>query len=172
MVFCLLVSLSCIAASEISQNKNSVSQKDKLEIIEVVIKIKESILSNNSKIFLKHVSLTEGLSCTDTKYSNKEVDTFLKNKNSYLYISLFDSKRFYNQCSNNYQGNFPAISEREFLQNANEDITITRINSNWVEINITSPVKTHYPRKWYLHRESGSWKVSGASFVLGSCTCG
>jgi hypothetical protein len=142
------------------------------KIREVVKDVRKAIVGKDTKELLKFVSVTNGLTCTDTNYTHKEVKQFLSNKGSYLNISLFDSAQFSKQCGAGYLKEYPAIAEREFLKNANESIKISPLDIDWVEVTIESKRKTHYPRVWYLHREAQTWKVSGGSFIIGNCTCG
>jgi hypothetical protein len=171
VLLCLQVSLS-FAATPATQNTLGLSSAETQKIREVVNEVRKAILSKNTTEFLKHVSVTNGLSCTDTNYTYNEVRKFLSNKDSYLNISLFDSARFSKQCGDGYPQEYPAIAEIEFLQSANESIKVSPLDNDWVEVTIESTIKTHYPLLWYLHREAQTWKVSGGSFIIGNCTCG
>jgi len=85
---------------------------------------------------------------------------------------LFDTAKFSKQCGDGYSKEYPAIAEIDFLRDANESIEIMQVSNNWAEVTIGSPIKTHYPRLWYLHKEADTWKVSEGSFIIGNCTCG
>ena len=169
--FCLQISLS-VAATTATENIHGLSPVDTKKIHEVVNEVRKTILSKNTKGFLMHVSVTNGLSCTDTNYTHKEVKEFLSHKGSHLYISLFDAAKFPKQCGAGYPKEYPALAEIEFLKTAHDQIKISKIDNDWVEVTIESPIKTHYPRVWYLHREAQSWKLAGGSFIIGNCTCG
>lgn len=148
------------------------SEANQKEIRAVALKVKEAILDENVDEFLRHVSPSEGLTCTDSNYSYKSIERFLRDKNSHLYISLFDSVRFSRQCGNEYPPEYPAISEKEFFRAANDSVQITKLDNDWAKVTFTSSVKSHYPREWYFHREGGTWKLAGGSVVIGSCSCG
>jgi hypothetical protein len=171
ILLCLQISLS-FAATPTTKNIHVLSPDDMKKIHEVVNDVRKAILSKDTKEILKHVSVTNGLSCTDTNYTHKEVKKFLSNKGSYLYISLFDSTKFSKQCGMGYPKEYPALADNEFFQTAHESIKISMLDNDWVEVTIESPIKTHYQRVWSLHREAKSWKVSGGSFIIGNCTCG
>jgi hypothetical protein len=171
ILLCLQV-LPTFAARPGTQDKHTLSSADAQKIRDVVNETREAIRNNNTKEFLRHVSVKNGLTCTDTDYAYKDVNKFLKEKSSYLYISLFDSSEFSKRCGDGYPKEYPAIAEKEFLQAAYESIKISKLDNDTVEVLIESPIKTHYPRKWYLHREAQSWKVTGGSFIIGECTCG
>jgi hypothetical protein len=166
---CFLSSCSPVASSQ----KYQLSLKDQEQAQSVVREIRKSILNGDAKAFSMYISATDGLSCTDTQYSKKEANAFLENRASYFYISLFDSKRFEQKCGESgYPTEYPVISEKEFLQSANEAITLTKLDDNWIQATVDSPIKNHYTRVWYLHREGNTWKVAGSSFIIGSCVCG
>jgi hypothetical protein len=170
-VCCFLSLLSC-SPSESSQ-KYKLSLRDQEQAQSVVREIRKSILNGDTKTFSLYISATNGLSCTDTQYSKKEANAFLGNRNSIFYVSLLDSKRFVRKCGDSwYSSEYPAISEKEFLQGAHEATTLTKLDNDWIQATIESPIKNHYTRVWYLHREGNTWKVAGGSFIIGSCVCG
>jgi hypothetical protein len=171
ILLCLQISLS-VAAPLATENIHDLSPDDTQKIHEAVKEVRKAILSKNTKDFLMHVSVTNGLSCTDTNYTHKEVRKFLSHKSSYLYLSLFDVAKFPKQCGDGYSKKYPALAEIEFLKTAHEPIKISKINNDWVEVTIESPIKTHYPRVWYMHREVQSWRLAGGSFIIGNCACG
>jgi hypothetical protein len=155
----------------VSQNPRTFSAADELQIRQAVQVVKDAILKGNVAGLRRQIS-DQGLTCTDTKYSSKRVRAFLENKKSYLYMSLFDSARFSAECGSGYPSRYPAISEQEFLRTANDSMMIERVNADWAEVTLTSPNVRHYRRAWSLHRENGTWKVAGHSWVIGDCTCG
>jgi hypothetical protein len=172
LIFSLLISFPWIAVAS-NDAPTGVSQSDKDEILQVARALIRSILNEDIHALSRLVSTTEGLTCTDTQYSHKEVISFLKNKKSYLYLGLYDSKGYLHKCGDSgYPPEYPPISEKEFLLSANQTMTVNRLDNDWAEVIITSPLKTHYPRSWSFHREGGSWRVAGGSFIIGNCTCG
>jgi hypothetical protein len=155
-----------------SQTITTFSLADQKVLRMVALKVKEAVLNEDIEGVLAHVSKTKGLTCTDTIYSYEEVRAFLHNKQSHLYMSLFDSVQFSRQCGGDYPSEYPAIADQEFLRTANESVTVTRLDNDWARISLTSPIGSHYPREWYFHREAGTWKLAGGSLVLGRCSCG
>jgi hypothetical protein len=145
---------------------------DQQELRSVSKSVVEAILGENVQALLRHVSQTKGLTCTDTEYSYRSVEAFLRDKKSHLYISLFDTGSFSRRCGDDYPVQYPAISEREFLRSAEQQFSVTADDVDWAHVTISSPVKGHYTRAWYLHREGGTWKLTGGSFVIGRCSCG
>ena len=121
---------------------------------------------------MRNVSQKERLSCTDTPYTYSQARKFLKDHDSVFYKSLFDSRKFAKDCGAWYPSEYPAISEKEFYSTASHEISIESFDRNWVKVTIQSPVKAHYERWMYLHREGAVWRVTGGSFVIGNCTCG
>jgi len=87
-------------------------------------------------------------------------------------MSLFDSARFAASCGKKYPPAYPAISDREFLATANPGAAITSLGDGWEKVTLTSAVKGHYAREWYFHKEGRTWKLAGASLILGRCSCG
>lgn len=168
--FLSLTSVSCVAVRALS--KLPLDSYEQTQIHESVIKIKEAILAENITELLKYISSENGLSCTDTKYSYEQIFIFLKNKNSHLYLSLFDEKGFRSLCGSYYPKEYPASSEKEFLKSANDFIMVSKLDESWVQVTMTSQEKNRFPVWWYLHKEDGAWKVSSGSFVIGRCTCG
>jgi hypothetical protein len=148
------------------------SAVDQRNLRAVALKVQEAILNENVNELARAVSRTEGLTCTDARYSYKSVQSFLHDKTSHLYMSLFDSARFSRQCGYQYSPEYPAISDREFLRTGNESIVIARLDNDWAQVTITSSVKGLYPREWYFHREERTWRLARGSFVLGRCSCG
>jgi hypothetical protein len=155
-----------------AQEKTRLTEVDVKAIRETVEGIRAAIVSVNIDVLLEYISKREGLSCTDTGYTYANARSFLKNSHSIFYESLFDSTSFRKQCGSGYPIEYPAISEREFFTGASHDILIEATDKNWVKITIRSPIKSHYERGLYLHREGHAWKVAGDSFVIGNCGCG
>jgi len=158
----------CAAATD----QATLSAHDRQVILKTVDELRAAILTGNADALLQHVSATQGLTCTDTKYSYKDITHFLADKRSHLYMGLFDSPSFAQACAREYPPEYPAISDREFLKTANAAVTITTVRKGWVEVTINSPASSHYPRKWYLHKEGEAWKLTGDSLIIGSCSCG
>jgi hypothetical protein len=148
------------------------SAQDRSSIQLVVTQLKEAILQEDTHKLLSLISNQIGLTCTDSKYSQKQISGFLKDKTSYLYLSLFDSKGYSQRCGGNYPPEFPAISEKEFLSKASRPtIEITPIEAGWAKVVYKSETKGHYQREWVFHKESGSWKIA-EGFIIGNCSCG
>jgi len=148
------------------------SQADEKAIVGAALEVKKAILTENVEGFLRLVSHTEGLTCTDTWYSSGQIEDFLANKRSDLYLSLFRTKDFTKKCNKEYPTEYPALSDKDFLQTSNESFSVTWLEANWAQVTITSPIKTHYPREWYFHREGSIWRLGGDGFIIGDCTCG
>lgn len=149
-----------------------VSPTDENAIRKTVEQIRSAIAARDINTLLKLISPTEGLSCTDTKYRYAEAKRFLRDHGSTFYTSLFDTTRFRQSCGSSYPPEYPAISELEFYATASQEVLIESSSSKWAKVTIKSPIKSHYERWMYLHREGNSWKAAGGSFVIGECTCG
>ena len=170
-VIAILANLTAAATSPASE-ATSFSPTDQKVIIATALEVEKAILAEDVSDLLRLVTRTEGLTCTDTLYSFKEIRAFLADKQSDLYLSLFRSDDFGKKCGEGYPLEYPAISEKDFLQTADKSFSVIRLEADWAKVIIKSPVKTHYPREWYFHREGRTWKLAGASFIIGNCTCG
>src|SRR6478735_373227 len=123
-----------IAVSAYADKANEVFPLDPIEqskIQETVQGIKIAIESENPSELLKYISKSSGLSCTDTDYSYTEVSKFLNNKNSHLYLSLFNEQGFRNMCGSEYPKAYPATSAKEFLRSANMLLMVTKLDEEW-----------------------------------------
>jgi len=167
----LLMQGSAIATVAESGTLTGLTQAERSDIQAAVTSVIQSILKVNVRQFIGHVG-RDGLTCTDSEYSLKSIKSFLADKKSHLYLSLFDTRALAERCGTEYSPEFPALSDRDFLRSANKEIEISLLETDWVRVTITSPVETHYKREWILHRESGSWELAGGSFVVGRCSCG
>jgi hypothetical protein len=150
----------------------SLSQADREKLRKVAEQLKEAILHEDVDGILRHVSKTNGLTCTDTKIPYQQVRKDLRNKNSHLYMSLFDSVRFSKQCGHEYPAEYPAISDKEFFTKAaNESIEIVSIADGWAQVTYKSQTEGLYPREYSFHKEGQDWKLI-EGFIVGSCSCG
>lgn len=147
------------------------SMSDEKTIRLAVARVRKAILDVNADELLQNISLTEGLVCTDTLYSYNDTKTFLHNKRSHLYLSVFDSAGFSRLCGKEYSLKHLA-SDKELLGTANESIVISRVDEDWAEVTITSSIPGSYPLEWSFHRESGTWRLAGRTFIIGTCQCG
>jgi hypothetical protein len=172
LTLCRVLALVAFGVCASATDQATLSAHDREVILKTVDALRAAILSGNADAFLQHVSTTQGLTCTDTKYSYKDITRFLADKRSHLYMGLFDSPSFAQACGREYPPEYPAISDREFLKTANAAVTITTVRKGWVEVTINSPVPSHYPRMWYLHKEGEAWKLAGDGVIIGSCSCG
>src|SRR6266481_1721325 len=123
------------ASAEVSvpEKKEPLSQIDQQELRSVAEKLKAAILKEDIEGILRHIG-RDGLRCTDTKYSYQEVRKDLHDKNSHLYLSLFDTARFFRLCGSLYPSEYPAISEKEFFSKAeNETIEISEAENDWAK---------------------------------------
>ena len=172
LTLCRVLALVSVGFCASATGQEILSAHDREDILKTVSAITAAILSENVDELLHHISITQGLRCTDTNYSYKSIQGFLADKRSHLYMALFDSPLFSRECSGQYSLEYPAISDREFLKTADASVTITPDRKDWVEVTIKSPVPSHYPRQWYLHREGHTWKLAGDSLIIGNCSCG
>jgi hypothetical protein len=172
MTLCWVLALVTFGVCASATDQATLSADDREVILRTVDALRGAILNGNADALLQHVSTTQGLTCTDTKYSYKDITHFLADKRSHLYMGLFNSPSFAQACAREYPPEYPAISDREFLKTANAAVTIATVRKDWVEVTINSPVPSHYPRKWYLHKEGEAWKLAGDSVIIGSCSCG
>lgn len=145
---------------------------DQEELRKVAMELREAILNEDIEGILRHLRRGHGLTCTDTTIPYKQIKSDLYNKNSHLYMSLFDSTRWHNQCGDHYPIEYPAISEKEFLSKTiDEPIEISSTQDGWAKIIFRSRDKHLYPREWYFHKDGKVWKFADG-FILSRCSCG
>jgi hypothetical protein len=163
--------LVCIACGN-PAHAQELSAADQNELRMVAIELREAILKENVDGIVKRLRTGHGLTCTDTLIPYKQVKSDLYNKNSHLYMSLFDSVRWNKQCGSHYPPEYPAISEKEFFSRTiDEPIEITALKDGWAKVIFKSKNKSLYPREWYFHKEGGVWKF-GDGFIVSRCSCG
>ena len=154
------------------QAPRSLSAADQTSLERVVAEVRQAILSEDVDALLGHVSQREPLVCTDTAFSYKDVQRFLRDKDSTLYMSLFDSARFVASCGKEYSADSLLVCDRDFLATANPGLTISALGKGWATVAITSPKHDRFPFQWDFHKEHGRWKLAGRSFIIGRCSCG
>lgn len=162
----------CALLGPAAHAQQLLSYTDQIELRKVALEIREAILNENIEDILKHLRKQHGLTCTDTNIPYKQVKRDLYNKNSHLYMSLFDSARWRKQCGDHYPAEYPAISEKEFFsKTTGESIKISSIEDGWAKVTFTSSHKHLYPREWYFHKDGKVWKFANG-FILSRCSCG
>ena len=145
---------------------------DDVQLRKTAIELSQAIAQENIALFLRHVSRSKGLGCTDRRISYQRVGKDLEDKNSHLYLSLFDSRRFADKCGKEYPAEFPAISDKEFFStSATRTIDTSSVGNGAAQVVFRSSVQAHYPREWLFHKERDGWKVIDG-FVVGRCSCG
>lgn len=157
--------VGCISGAHAQTPRLSV--QDRSAILRVVATIKAAIVRGRTDELLRAVSPTLGLTCTGTNYSYQVVAKFLSDRTSVLYRHLFDSVAFARACA----GEYPDVSEREFLGFGDTIDSIAKLGPDWVEVSLVPRFTTHSPRVWSLHRESGTWKLADGSLTIGQCSC-
>jgi len=153
--------------------QQSISQADQQEIQKLAIEIRKAIIKEDVEWIIKHLS-KNGLTCTDTRIPYQQVKKYLYDKNSHLYMSLFDTARWSQQCGDQYPAEYPAISDKEFFTNTmGESIEVVPYQylSGWAKVTYKSRNKHLWPREYYFHKEGKEWKL-GNGFILSRCTCG
>lgn len=157
-----------VAQAASSESKLTISADDNAAIHEVVINARKAIVNENPEVLLKYISVENGLRCTDTNYNFSEIKKFISNRDSYLYIGLYSTEKYSAKCGNEYS----KVSDKEYFRSVSDIFTIQLDEPDWVTVYFaSSTVKGHFPRAWALHKENGSWKILGGSFLIGNCTC-
>jgi hypothetical protein len=167
----IAASVFLFSATAPSQIPKAFAPEEERELRRAVLVLNEAILRADVRQVLQQIS-SEGLTCTDTRYTREKVRAFLGDHQSHLYMSLFDTARFSQQCGREYPADYPAISERDFLRTANASMMIVRFDTNWAQVTLTSSNRRHYPREWSFHKENGRWKIAAGSWIVGRCSCG
>ena len=65
---------------------------------------------------LRHADSETGLSCTDTEIPDTEIRGDLRDPESHLFQSLFETTRRLRRCGHEYRSEYPAISDAEFFR--------------------------------------------------------
>jgi hypothetical protein len=96
----------------------------------------------------------------------------LRNRKSYLYLSLFNTPEFSQQCGSGYPPEFPAISEKDFFTaDKNLSVEIVAVSPEVAQVIFKSHIREHYQREWWFKKEGAEWRLVGG-FIVGDCTCG
>ncbi len=166
----LILLLAGLASATTTPEALSPTDRDKL--LRVAVELKEAILHEDVEGILRHVSKSNGLICTDTRIPYQQIRKDLHNKNSHLYMSLFDSASFSKKCGSEYPAEYPAISDKEFFTTAtSESIEIEPMGGGSAQVAFKSKTKGRYPREFLFHKEGREWKLTDG-FVLSRCSCG
>ena len=133
--------------------------------------LRAAILREDAESVLRFVS-SAGLGCTDTQVPYSRVKRDLHDKNSHLYLSLFDSSRFSKRCGTQYPPDFPAISDRDFfLSTRDGPVEIHPLGDGMAQVVFRSDRKDLYQREYDFRKEAGVWKLV-YGLIVGSCSCG
>lgn len=151
------------------------SRTDRDNLRNVVVNLKEAIIHEDVDGILRHVSKSNGLTCRDTQIPYQQVRKDIHDRNSHLYMSLFDSVGFFKKCGYEYPAEYlaehPAISDKEFLSTAtNESIEIVAITDEWAQVTFKSQTKAPYRREYSFHKEGRGWKLTGG-LIVSRCSC-
>ena len=172
-VLVIVFAISLIGLAQVSSSNEGLSKSEKQEILNTAKALRNAILNQDVDGVLKHIS-KKGLGCTDSQFSHARVKRNLYDKNSYLYMSLFDSRRFSAKCKSWYPPEYPAISEREFFLGDRDgpmEVVPLHFWSGVVRVIFKSRVKGHYQREYDFQKEGNEWKVV-YGLVVGGCGCG
>jgi hypothetical protein len=168
----LAVSIFFFGVASAAPTTESLSLIDQQDLRRVALELRGAILHEDIARILRHVSRSNGLGCTDTEIPYKQVEKYLHEKKSHLYMSLFDSSRFSTQCGNDYSPEFPAISAKEFFgAESDQTLEIVPHTRNQAQVIFKSRIKGHYQREWEFKKEGKEWKLV-YGFIVGNCSCG
>jgi hypothetical protein len=166
-----IVALLLMGSTFAASSNASLTAADEKELQSVALALKKAIVLEDIDGIINHLSKA-GLTCTDTHISYQRVVRDLRNRNSHLYLSLFDSGRFSKQCGKEYPSDYPAISDKEFFTSARDQrMEIKPLDSGWAQVIFTSDTKNQYPREWTFHKQGGQWRFADG-FVVSRCSCG
>lgn len=169
----ILVAFFLVSATAAAATSGvDLSESERVELLKVAAAVRGAILNGDVVSLLRFISKGDGLECTDSQYRYGQVAKDLRNKRSFLYMSLFNSEQFSAQCGEGYPAEYPAISDREFFaKSPNSTIEITFASKGQAEVTFHSGSSALYPRKYDFHRESKGWRLVGG-LIIGECTCG
>lgn len=147
------------------------SARDRADLLQAAADVRSAILRKDVGALLRVIG-REGLVCTDTQYSHKEVSRDLRDPTSHLYMSLFDTARFAARCGGEYPIEYPAKSDRDFFVHMPDSpIDVTFAKNDYATVTYRSAVKGYYPPEYSFHKEKGRWRLVGG-LIIGNCTCG
>jgi len=151
---------------------SAVSPADRANLIRVAVGVRAAILRTDTRALVGLVSPSEGLECTDDRYTIAQVQRHLSRTSSVLYEGLFDAARFSRRCGASYPGEHPAISEKAFFESAPGGVVeIEFVKNGYATVRFSSPRPRYYPREYSFKKERGEWKLVEGP-VIGSCACG
>jgi hypothetical protein len=166
----IILSVFCILCFSPLNAKAVKKSSHEAELKRIVSDIRESILKKDIDHLVQYIG-PDGLECTEDQYSYAEVIAALKDKRSFLYLSLFNSKLFKKKCGQEYPDENPAISDLEFFEAAKDlNVEVSDLDPDWVDVKISSSIKSQYQRDWTFHRVKGKWKITEG--ILMRCSCG
>jgi hypothetical protein len=168
----LAVAFAATGLASAAPTDVGLSLRDRADLLQVAAAVRAAILRGDSAAFLRFVSTTQGLQCTDTIYRYDKVARFLRDKGSYLYMGLFDSEQFAAQCGEGYSPQYPATSDKSFFERSpKSSMEITFPSKGYAEVTYAPGAADLYPLKYQFHKEAHGWKLVGG-IVIGDCTCG
>ena len=168
VLFVALISYSAFGGSDVI----ALSDKEKSDVLRAADIVRHAILNQDSNALLAAISSSQGLGCTDDKFSHKRVRMDLRNPNSFLYIGLFDTSKFIDRCGSAYPANFSAKSEKDFFEHITAPkMEITFAKKNYATVTFQSTVEGYYPVEYSFRKERGQWKLV-YGLIIGGCTCG
>jgi len=166
----VLIALSQALAAFVGPS-DALSNADNEMLRRTAEELRGAILRGDAQGVLKFVSRT-GLGCTDTQIPYSRVKKDLRDTNSHLYLSLFDSLRFSKRCGAQYPPEFPATSDRDFfLATRDGAIEIHSLSDGMAQVVFKSDRKDLYQREYDFRKETGVWKLV-YGLIVGSCSCG
>jgi hypothetical protein len=160
------------ALAAASPDAVQMSSRDRADLLRVAAAVRAAILKSDTTAFLQFVSPSHGLVCTDSNYQIAEVEKYLRDKRSYLYLSLFNSKQFATRCGKGFPSAYPAVSDKTFFERSRQSgMDITFAAKGYAEVTFQAGGADLYPRRFEFHKDAKGWKLVGG-ITIGVCECG
>lgn len=134
--------------------------------------VRIAIRTGNVRSLIEFMSRKEGLECTDAKVPFRDIRQSLANRQSILYLSLFDSKNLVARCGGAYPADAALTSDREFFENSpTSPILIEWVSDAKDYVTVKYESGAYPSRKYTFHREPSGWRIV-SGLLAGDCTCG
>jgi len=158
--------------------KIELSRAERRDLQTVALDLKDAIVKHDVERILRHVDNRTGLSCTDTEIPYTEIRRDLRDPESHLFQSLFETTRRLRRCGHEYRSEYPAISDAEFFRNAtNAHVEIALVDvlpesgELWATATFHSSHMRHAAREWSFSRVGDRWLL-GRGLIVSRCSCG
>ena len=113
--------------------KIELSRAERRDLHSVALDLRDVVVKQDVERILGHVDSRTGLWCTDSEILYPDIRRDLRDPQSHLFQSLFDTARWSHRCGHEYSSEYPAVSDAELFRDATDTRAIT-----WEERSVPS----------------------------------